>query len=30
MQAAILLAKFKYLEEEIKLRQQKGAYYTEA
>jgi len=29
MQAAILLAKFKYLEEEIKLRQQKGAYYTE-
>lgn len=29
MQAAILLAKFKYLEDEIKLRQQKGAYYTE-
>ena len=29
MQAAILLAKFKYLEEEIKLRQQKGAYYTD-
>jgi len=29
MQAAILLAKFKYLEDEIKLRQQKGAYYTD-
>jgi len=29
MQAAILLAKFKYLDEEIKLRQQKGAYYTD-
>ncbi|MCC6544989.1 MAG: DegT/DnrJ/EryC1/StrS family aminotransferase [Nitrospirae bacterium] len=29
IQAAILLAKFKYLEEEIKLRQQKGAYYTD-
>jgi len=29
MQAAILLAKFKYLNEEIKLRQQKGAYYTD-
>ncbi len=28
MQAAILLAKFKYLEEEIKLRRQKGEYYT--
>ncbi len=29
IQAAILLAKFKYLEDEIKLRQQKGSYYTD-
>ncbi|MCC7202763.1 MAG: DegT/DnrJ/EryC1/StrS family aminotransferase [Nitrospirae bacterium] len=29
IQAAVLLAKFKHLDEEVKLRQQKGAYYSE-